>query len=68
MCLTKGLGLVPIYTAQIIGHHQHHQHCNFNSTLPSRQLYDHKLFKAERGIIPWKSEKSCLLEVVKEQA
>jgi len=56
LCLTRGLDLIPYYSASIIGHHLHHPHCaNYEAIERSRALFDRKVRDAKAGIIPWQA-------------
>ncbi len=44
LCLTRSLGLQPVYTSEIVGHHQHHQHCtDYQAIQRSRDLFRQKV-------------------------
>ncbi len=57
LCLTRGLGLRPVYSDSIIGYHQHHVHLGNDAELvrPSKELYESKVRDVESGISKWEA-------------
>lgn len=56
LCLTRGLGLRPIYSSSIVGHHQHHNHTqDYTAVARSQAVLKLKIDQAQRGAIPWRS-------------
>ena len=53
MCLMKGLGLQPVYSADIVGHHQVHDHCDPSVIGPSQNLLQKKVAAARAGGQSW---------------
>ena len=54
MCLTRGLGLSPVYLADVVGHHQHHGHCEDYAAIDrSQRLAKQKIKAALRGETGW---------------
>ena len=55
-CLMGGLGLKPIFTTSIVGHHLQHYHQGTHvASQPSHNLYAAKYADAKAGRIPWQS-------------
>jgi len=54
-CLMRGLGLTPVYTREVVGHHLDHPRSSNLLALsrPSRALYQKKVALAKVGGIPW---------------
>jgi len=62
-CLMNGLGLQPIYTTQIVGHHQWHKNYNTPKTdSMAKALYEIKLKRATAREIPWQSTSGPWIE------
>jgi len=55
LCLTQGLGLRPIYSRSIIGHHQMHPHCDPGCTELSQELLTDRTRQAHLGVVPWQA-------------
>jgi len=47
LCLMNGLGLTPIYSSRILGHHQAHPHCDPALVAPSQELIRRKIVYAQ---------------------
>jgi glycosyltransferase involved in cell wall biosynthesis len=53
-CLIKGLGLTPVYTANVVGHHiDHPRPFVYQDTVPADMLYRRKSKLAAMGKIPY---------------
>lgn len=55
LCLIRGLGLTPVYTSSIVGHHQQHKHCNPNQIGHSQALIKQKIQRATRNPKLWQA-------------
>jgi SAM-dependent methyltransferase len=55
-CLTRGRGLVPVYTTHIVAHHLFHEYFSPQDCQgPSKNLYYQKKDAAEKGKIKWEA-------------
>jgi glycosyltransferase involved in cell wall biosynthesis len=56
-CLIRGAGLQPVYCADVIGHHLHHERPRRLAAMvrPSERLYEEKVRQATAGLIPWQA-------------
>lgn len=55
-CLTIGLGLKPVFSTTIVGHHlQHFHRGSKEATLPSHVVYERKCRLARLGKQPWQA-------------
>lgn len=57
LCLINGRKLKPIYTWDVVGHHQAHTHCDPNIIQPSQILVQKKTTLARSKRIPWCSSR-----------
>jgi hypothetical protein len=53
-CLMRGLGLTPVFSDSIVGHHLQHQHSATDFSA-SRDVYNRKQSAASKGLTPWQS-------------
>lgn len=56
LCLTKGLGLIPVYLSDVTGHHQRHRHTqDYAGIRESDELFSRKLQLASQGLASYTS-------------
>jgi glycosyltransferase involved in cell wall biosynthesis len=55
-CLMRGLGLTPIFSTDVVGHHLQHRHSStVANTAPAYAVYAEKVRRANAGEIPWQA-------------